>query len=333
MRFYKRIAFFIGIVLVLSALVSCGGDSQSGLVVYTSFRDESVRQIVDAFTEETGVNVALTFAGTGVLIERIRAEEANPIADVLWGGMLPSVIPVIDLFDEYASINEPFMQPAFRNTEGAITRYMLSLSVIMVNTAQLPSHITINGYADLLNPELKGRIAITDPSSSASAFNHLVNKLYAMGGADGGWDFIEQFVDNLDGIMLSSSSAVINGVASGEYWVGLTFEEGPMPFINAGAPVEMVYMSEGVMVMPEGVLVVQDAPNIDNARLFIDFVTSFEAQNMMEQDLFGRTTRNDVPSGETLTPISQLNIIEVDLNYILANRDTWLHRFQMIWEG
>jgi len=313
--------------------VACGSDDRQSLVVYTSFRDESIRQIVDAFVEETGVRVDLTFAGTGVLIERIRAEGANPIADVLWGGMLPSVIPVSHLFEDHVSANELYIYPAFRNTEGMVTRYMLSLSVLMINTSQLPDHIQIRGYADLLNPELRGRIAITDPSSSASAFNHLVNKLHVMGSFEQGWEFVEAFVENLNGIMLGSSSAVINGVASGEYWVGLTFEEGPMPFVNAGAPVEMIYMVEGVMYMPEGALIVRNAPNIDNGRLFVDFVTSWNTQNMMVQDLFGRSVRSDVPPGSALKPMTELNIIDIDIHYILANRDEWIRQFQAIWEG
>ena len=40
----------------------------------------------------------------------------------------------------------------------------------------------MNGYADLLQPELVGKIASADPASSSSAFCQLTNMLLAMGG-------------------------------------------------------------------------------------------------------------------------------------------------------
>src|SRR5690625_6653663 len=48
--------------------------------------------------------------------------------------------------------------------------------------SDLIGDIEINGYKDLLNPELKGKIAAADPASSSSAFAQLTNMLLAMGG-------------------------------------------------------------------------------------------------------------------------------------------------------
>ena len=42
--------------------------------------------------------------------------------------------------------------------------------------------VEVNGYADLLQPELVGKIASADPASSSSAFCQLTNMLLAMGG-------------------------------------------------------------------------------------------------------------------------------------------------------
>jgi iron(III) transport system substrate-binding protein len=340
MSLIKKLVFCFVAAMVMFSVASCGGGGQGDVVVvYTPFRDEFIRPMVDAFEEETGIRVELTFAGTGVLTGRIRAEAANPIADVLWGGMLPTVIPAIYLFENHTSINEPFMQAGFQNVEGPITRFNLNASVLMVNTQLLPNHIQIRGYADLLHPDLRGRIAMTDPGTSASSFDHLVNQLYAMGNGnpEAGWEYMEAFIRNVNGIMMGSSSAVINSVASGEHWVGLTFEEGPMPHVLAGAPIEVVYMEEGVIFQPDGIHIVRNAPNIDNARRFVDFVTGQYIQRMMDHNLSRRTVRNDIPPGapgnpRTLRPMSEINVIESDLSRTLANRDAWLARFQQIWD-
>ena len=370
---YKKIIFLISTTLILLMFTACAGDTATpppaaqapapaapapaatpapapaaapaaqehvvetggSLIVYTPFREDFIRPMLDAFEAEYGINVEVIFAGTGVLVSRIRDEAANPIGDVLWGGMLPTVMPAIYLFEDHTSVNEPYMQPAYRNVEGPLTRFNINASVLMVNTEHLPDHITITGYQDLLHPDLQGRIAMTDPATSASAFDHLVNKLYAMGGGDpeAGWEFVEAFIDNVDRIMLGGSSAVINDVASGEMWVGLTFEEGPFPHIQAGAPVEVIYMQEGVIFQPDGVYIIQGAPNMDNARLFVDFVTGQYVQQMMDHTLFRRTVRSDIPAGDSMLSIDQINVMESDLARVLENRDAWLERFNEIWWG
>ena len=65
--------------------------------------------------------------------------------------------------------------------------------------------------------------------------------LYAMGNGnpEKGWDYIRKFCANLDGKLLSGSSAVYKGVADGEYTVGLTFEEGGVNYVVSGSPVKV----------------------------------------------------------------------------------------------
>ncbi len=73
-----------------------------------------------------------------------------------------------------------------------MTPYNSDGSCILVNT-DLIGDIKIEGYEDLLNPELKGKIAYPDPASSSSAFNQLTNMLVAMGGdyeSQEGWDYV-----------------------------------------------------------------------------------------------------------------------------------------------
>jgi iron(III) transport system substrate-binding protein len=311
-----------------------GGDRPHAgrrLVVYTTTRPEFHDPLLESFIEETGIHLEFMNAGAGELLSRIRAEAANPIADVMLGGLLATTSAHMDLFEDFRTVHEPQIIENFKNTEGMLTRFQHQGSVLIVNT-DLIGDIQINGYADLLNPELRGRIAMTDPAASGSAFDHLVNKLYAMGNGDphAGWDFVESFMDNVNGVMLGSSSAVIRGVADGEFVVGLTFEEGPMPYIEGGAPVEMIYMEEGVIFGAGGVYIVNDTPNRDIAELFVDFVLSHSTQVLMEETLHRRSVRSDVVADGLLLPLSDINVIYADTAYITQNRDEWLDIFMDI---
>jgi len=303
------------------------------LVIYSTFTTDFAQPFIDMFEQRTGVRIEIIFAGTGPTLARIRAEAANPQADLKWGGGLFTVLPESHLFEEFVSINEPYMLPGMENTEGTVTRIIGSARLLMINT-DLAGDIEIKGYACLLNPALRGRIATTDPSASASSFNHLVNQLYAMGAGNNphlGWDYMDAFVRNLNGVMLPGSSAVHMGVANGEFIVGLTYEEAPFPYIEAGAPVRVVYIDEGVVGTSTGVAIIRGARNRAAAQAFINFVTSYEAQAMMERDLFRRPSRVDVPSTGALLANSEIRWIPADTQYILSNRDAWLDRFWEIW--
>ena len=84
----------------------------------------------------------------------------------------------------------------------------------MINT-NLIGDVKVEGYEDLLNPALKGKIAFADPSKSSSSYEHLINMLYAMGNGDPdkGWDYVEKLCRNLDGssspVRLPSTRALL----------------------------------------------------------------------------------------------------------------------------
>lgn len=248
----------------------------------------------------------------------------------MWGGSLSTLQPKADLFEEYKSANEDAVIDEYKNKDGHITRFSVIPSVIMVNT-NLIGNIKVEGFEDLLNPELKGKIANADPSKSSSAFEHLINQLYAMGNGnpDDGWAYVTNLTKNLDGKLLSGSSAVYKGVADGEYTVGLTFEEAAVKYAKDGAPVKVVYPSEGTVAKADGVAIIKNAKNMDNAKKFIDFVTSKEAQNVVATQLNRRSVRNDV-EGEGLESFNSIKVIKDDENWVNENKQTMLDKYKDI---
>ena len=307
--------------------VKASGD----LVVYCPHPLEFINPLVSEFESQTGIKVEVIAAGTGELLKRVESEQANPLGDIFWGGSLSTMKPQMNLFESYQSVNEEFVQEGMKNTEGALTRFTDIPSVIMVNT-DLIGDIEVNGYEDLLNPELKGKIAHCDPSKSSSSYEHLINMLYAMGGGnpDAGWDYVNKFCENLDGKLLSGSSAVYKGVADGEYVVGLTFEEGAAKYVADGAPVKVVYMEEGVISKPDGVYIIKNAKNMENSKRFIDFITGKDAQTIIVEQLNRRSVRTDVPAPSYLLPKEEMNIIFDDEELVVEKKEEWLGKFNDI---
>jgi iron(III) transport system substrate-binding protein len=326
------------------ALTGCGGDQKkeagaetaaadgdNKLIIYCPHPLTFINPLVSEFEKESGIKVEVVAAGTGELIKRVESEKANPLGDIFWGGSLNTMKPKADLFENYTSKNEDHIQEAFKNKEGPLTRFTDIPSVIMVNT-NLIGDIKVEGYEDLLNPALKGKIAHCDPSKSSSSYEHLINMLYAMGNGDPekGWDYVEKFCANLDGKLLSGSSAVYKGVADGEYVVGLTFEEGGAKYVADGAPVKLVYMKEGVISKPDGIYIIKNAKHMENAKKFIDFITGKEAQTLIVEKLNRRSVRDDVPPPNGLLEKDKINIIQDDENTVVQNKKQWLDKFKDI---
>jgi len=206
-------------------------------------------------------------------------------------------------------------------------------SVIMINT-NLIGDIEIEGFKDLLNPQLKGKIAYADPSKSSSSFEHLLNQLSSMGQGDveKGWNYVERLIFNLDNTLLDGSSSVYNGVVQGQFTVGLTFEDPVAKFIDNGAPVKIVYPKEGTIFRPDGVSIIKDANNMEAAKQFVDFVTSKEVQSFLAAELNRRPIRNDVMPGKGLVPFSEL-IIEIDdQNWASSHKEEIISKYKKLFE-
>ena len=328
----------ISILIVLSLCFGCSSEkseSSNALVIYCPHPLDFINPLVDDFkTKNPGINVDVIAAGTGELLKRVESEKDNPLGDILWGGSLNTIRLKMDLFENYTSTNEVNIAEFYKNVEGPITRFTTIPSVLMVNT-NLSKNIKIEGYEDLLNPALNGKIACADPSASSSSFEHLVNMLYAMGNGnpEKGWDYIRKFCANLDGKLLSGSSAVYKGVADGEYTVGLTFEEGGANYVVSGSPVKLVYMKEGVVFKADGIYIIKNAKNMENAKKFVDYATSYDAQKTINEKLNRRSVRDDLPPSEILLSVDKINVIKDDDATVEANKQNWLNKFKDIFTG
>ena len=77
------------------------GRGANELTLYFSHAAGWTDPIIREFQDRTGIRVHLVSAGTGALAARIRAESANPMADVLWGGNPDAYVMIYDLLETH----------------------------------------------------------------------------------------------------------------------------------------------------------------------------------------------------------------------------------------
>lgn len=146
------------------------GETKSNkLVLYTPTAQDNLDVMIPAFEEKYGIEVETVTASSGEIYSRIQAEKDNPYADVTWLGEY-YVVSDTSYFEEYISENDKDMGD-FKNATGYATIVDYNVPVILYNKNLVS--FEIKGYADLLNPELKGKIAMGNSANSSSAYNHL----------------------------------------------------------------------------------------------------------------------------------------------------------------
>lgn len=307
------------------AVLAGGPALAGGRLSVCSPNSDGLLSIIPIFEKKTGIEVNVESLGTGDCMKRIESElgQEHGAFDLMYGGSLANYVANKDLFLEYISPEDSRLMEPYRNTRKYCTNYTIDGSVLLINkdlTAKLG--VAVNGYKDLLNPKLKGRIASADPSSSSSAFCQLTNILLAMGGyeSDQAWEYVRDLFVGQQVAVTSGSSAVYKGVYNGEYAVGLTYEDPCVTLIKDGASnIQVVYPTEGTVFLPAQIGIVKNAQNPENAKAFVDFMLSEEAQIYLAENTTSRNVRDVIYKNDVMKPLSEIKLIYEDSDYVTAH--------------
>jgi iron(III) transport system substrate-binding protein len=287
--------------------------AQGKVVVYTSNDSNLNRFVYDAFKKETGIEVEGVEAGSGVVFRRMASERERPLGDIVWGVSRTLLRANKALLAPYASKNKDAVPAYFRDPEDYWIGTNVHLLVILQNTKLIPADQGPKSWADLMKPEWKGKIAFTDPANSGSAYTTVTMLVDLWGGGEAGWKKVAQLFKNMK--VLNRSSLVFQGVGNGEYPLGISLEyAGPM-WAQGGAPVKVIYPSDGTFAAMEGVAIIKGGPNTENAKIFVDYINAKAVREMILKATFRRPTRSDIdltalPGG--MPPLSQVKLVNYD---------------------
>jgi len=320
-------------------MVTVTGTKPGGgkLVVYSPNSDTLITNVLNVFAQKYNIDVSLQSMGTGEVISKLQAEKNNPQADVMWGGCnLGVYLNNKDLFQKYVAKGDDKLPKAYQNPNGFLTNHVLDGSNLLVNTdLEKALGISIKSYDDLLNPALKGKIASADPTASSSAWAQLCNILLVKGGYESpnAWAFVEDLIKQLDGKLTSGSSAVYKGVSQGEYVVGLTYEDPSVALLQSGAKnLRIVYPSEGAVWLPAAAAIIAGAKNLDNAKLFLDYLISDEDQKRLADLTSCRTVNPKFPNKDPyMLPMSQIKVAYEDIEYTSTHRKEMQAKWTELW--
>lgn len=325
----KTLALLVALVMILVSSIALADGS---VVIYSPHDANPLNAGVALFEKAyPDIKVEVVAAGTGELLQRIAAESANPLADVLWGGGADSLAAFKDYFAPYVCANDDVIPEAYKDADDKWIGESPLPMVIFYNNTLVAQDVAPKTWDDLLDPQWKGQIAFASPAKSGSAFTQLCTMIFAHGGPEGGgWDFVKTFYANLDGKVQDSSGNCHKLVASGEYAIGVTLEKSAVLYAE-NKDVTFIYPA-GNSAVPDGVALVNGAPNPDNAKLFIDFVTGLECQTEQTTNWSRRPVRSDMSTG-ALPAAAELDLCDYDFDWAANNKEEIIEMWQDIVVG
>ena len=259
-------------------------------------------KLAEAFTAETGIQVEQFQGTTGEILARLETEAANPVADVV---ILASWSDGLTMKEDgqimsYTPANADLVNEGWIDEDSMLFGYSASAVGVIYNTTIYPELSA--DWADLAGADYTDDIAIPDPEKSGACKDFLAGMVT---GLDNGEEIMQSWADN--GLTVpGANSAALESVTTGEKGILIAgVDYNAYSSMADGEPISIYYPASGTVVNPRPAMIMNTAPNADNAKAFIDFLFSDEAQQMVAEAYLlpgrsdiqceGRTNLADIP--------------------------------------
>ncbi|HZJ08143.1 MAG TPA: ABC transporter substrate-binding protein [Trueperaceae bacterium] len=268
-----------------------------------------------AFEEATGLELEFIRLSSQDALARIRAEAANPVFDVWFGGTGdPHLVAAREGLTEFY---EPTMwdqiNPDLVSQVGGtyIPLYAGAIGFV-VNEEALGNLPLPESWEDLADPMYKGLIAMPDPNSSGTAYT-IIATLVQIFGEEEAFELLAGIHQNV-AQYTSSGSAPGQLAGRGEVAIAIQFMHDGVKFQLQGFPLTVYAPSEGTGYEIGGLSLIANSPNREGAIEFIEWALTPEAQMIAAEkgDSYQLPSNVNTPVPENTPNLDQIDLIDYD---------------------
>ena len=314
-----------------------GLKSTSGKTLKVLCTNESYKTIFDKFTSEVGAPVEYVSMSSGEVLSKLKAEGGKPAADLWFGGGIDSFMSAAasGLLEKVEFDRASEFAAGFKSddnywfSKGAtVVGFIVNNDILEEVGANKPE-----SWADLTQPVFKDEIMMSSPAVSGTNYAAVAAILQTMGEEEG-WEYLTALNANIP-FYTKRGSDPSTRVAAGEAAVGITYIDNTLDDILADGTLEVVYPKEGMPYIPDGVATFANADDVEDAKLFIEWLFSSDDNLKALADIDKKTTlllALPTVSGLTLD-FDTSQLMDEDLSKFGSEREATLAKWDEVTTG
>lgn len=294
---------------LLAVGVSAAAAHAEELVLYSGRSKALVEPIVQKFSQETGIEVAVKYGNTAQLAVALQEEGERTQADVFWSqdaGALGAMVSA----GLFAPLDATLLEMVPAEYRGADALWVatsgrartLAYSTVRVSTDQLPKSVF-----DLTDTKYKAKVGWAPTNASFQSFVTALRKSH---GEDAARAWLKGMMDN-GAVSYPKNTAIIEAIAAGEVDFGLPNHYYLLQFVeqDPNYPVAQASFGPGDignLVNVAGAGVLKTSKHSAAANKFTAYLLSESAQQFFAEDTFEYPVVDGVPADARLTPLDTL---------------------------
>lgn len=321
-------------LLLATAIAGCG-DGRTPLVLYSPHGRDLLMLVEETFeARRPEVDVRWLDMGSQEVFDRVRSESANPQADVWFGGpaMILAQGAKDGLLEPYRPEWAAAIPAASRNPDDLYFGLYRTPPVLVYNEDVLTPEEAPHDWDDLLDERWRDRVLIRDPLASGTMRTIfgmiLARSVTATGDPEQGFAWLRgldaqtrEYVHNP--ALLHQKMIRQEGLVTMWELTDILFQR------LRGAPLGYCFPTSGSPVINDSIALVRGGRHPEEARAFIDWIGSREAQRLAAEKAFRLPARTDLTAEElpawAREALAALVTAELDWELVERHGAEWMN--------
>jgi iron(III) transport system substrate-binding protein len=331
--------FFFGLIPYAGA--SGNGESSEPLIMYSNSASDGRGEWITEAAKAKGIAIQALHIGAADLTNRVIAEKANPVADIVFGPNSMDIERMVraDALQKYRPSWTAEVDQSLVDSKGLYGSIGINPLVFAYNTDVLKGSDVPKDFEDLAtNPKFKNKYNIIQLGSGTprtfycSFILRYLDSKGQLGASDEGWNIVKQFTQN--GSISQPNEDYWGKVISGErpitmYWLtGI----GPLMKNRNFFNIDIIGNDFGVPFVIENIALTTKTKNLARAKEFIEWFGTAEVQREWARRFGHIPLRTDAQSDlipETKNFLSRLKPQAFDWATGSLNVDKWIEKVQL----
>ncbi len=327
-----------GAIVAAVGLLAAGnaGAQRTELLVYTALETDQIKAYEEAFKKAyPTIDIKWVRDSTGVITAKLLAEKANPQADLVVGTSASSlaVFENEGMLQPYAPKGLEKISPQYRDPKNPPMWVGMDVygAAICFNTVEaaklgLPKP---ESWKDLTKPVYKGRVVMPNPASSGTGYLDVAGWIQMWGDADA-WKFMDALHENI-AQYTHSGSKPCRQAGAGEFPVGVSFEYRAVTTKKSGAPIDIVFPTEGLGWDLEASGIMKTTKKVEAARALMDWLASPGAMELYAKNFAVLAMPGMAKPLDFVPADYEKRLVKNDFSWSAKNRERiiaeWIKRY------